>query len=306
MAMQAKIKFNKTTENQANQLSILLENLFAASNVELVLEQIDYQPVAGKSIFAVYRDLNKDQGKGFLEINLFNWKHADQDTLPIQRIEQTIWCNLREKEGLSPINLLNQVAGIVINQLVGRFADDFAQRKNYTADLLERYIHFNVTAKAAMAQVLPNADQGKNQRLQNDKILIIDKALNIWVQVDQYSKVEIPLGNGWEKALYLFMLEFRDGFSFEDFRPNSHGFKLAEYYCATKVNASKSNVSEKIRHYAQSERLSKIFSPHFTRMRNIISNALQAYPNINRQLNITTQGNDRLILMDRALLSKQY
>lgn len=269
--MRAKIKFNPSTQDQARTLSATLRQSFTPSMLNVVLEEIAYVPNPVRSMDLVFQDLSTKLPANQVEIILLDWTPCPGEPNMFKIQDGRMVCNLKanRKHALTPEKLMEEFT----KQIFSIKAQEFAKASNHTLEFLDDLRGFYLASQkavAALPRVLAkSADAFKSQ-------IIIDREKEIWVQVSEFKRINLPLSDGWQKALFFFLLKNKNGFSFKNFNRNGEQDSrlLAELYVLTKPNSSVNEMINLINYRVNEGQTSQFFSPHFSRMRDKIAGAM--------------------------------
>jgi len=130
--------------------------------------------------------------------------------------------------------------------------------------------------------------------------LTVDRAYNFTVQVGGQD-ILLELSKGWHQALFLFLLDHREGFLVNDLDKNKVlRERLATYMDKFISQSSISQNLEDLHLWAALGQCGAKVSPHFSRMRDKVKASLKAYPDLVDLFSITSGRNvvKRLLLSD--------
>lgn len=298
MTMQAKIKFNPSAKDQARTLFAALKQSFTPSMLNVVLEEIDYVPNPVRSMNLVFQDLKSSSQSNQIELILLDWKPCSGEASLIKIQGGILLCNLATTEPscLSPEKIFQEFTNLTFSIK----AKDFAKNTFYTVDSLDELKGFLLATQKAVTS-FPRIDNPKEQGFQ--KFLLIDQNYEVWVQITEFKRINIPLRRGWERALFLFILENTNGFSFTDFKTQNDSKELAKYYALTKPNCEETDIQQEIIFRIKNKQFGDFFSPHFSRIRNGVNKAFGNHPEVLEILTIPKRGPVKNIHWDRNAIS---
>lgn len=297
MAMRAKIKFNSSTQDQAREVLAALRNSFTSSQLSVVLEEIDYVPNPVCSMDFVFQDLESSAKSNRLEIILLDWRAWSGEDSFIRIYGNSMLCNLASKSD-SPLKL-EKIVQESVNLLVSLKAKAFAKIPEFSSSIIDDHTDFYMASKMALVSLYKSIES-KDQDFQ--QYLIVNCNYEIAVQVNEFNSIRIPLGRGWETALYLFILKNKNGFSFSDFRIKQDSRQLAYLYTLTKSRAEESDIERKIRDHIEKGQFGDFLPPHFSRIRDAVSIALGRYPELLEKLTIAKRGPIKNISWNRSAI----
>jgi len=297
MAMKAKIKFNSSARAQATQFLAALKNSFTPSMMEVELEEITYAPSPVRSMDLVFQDLNSQPLTNQVEVILLEWNLSSSDATPVKIHDGRLLCNLTSKTAF-PISLVHCLKEF-INLLTGIKAKEYAKTPVFTPSAVEEHVAFYLATQRVYSQ-FQSKEEPQDKGFQ--KYLLVDKSYEVWVQLTEFKRILIPLKKGWERALFLFILENKNGFSFTDFRTKQDSNRLAYFYTLTKGNNEQGNIQKEIIYRIENDQFGQFFSPHFSRIRNAVAKALGHYPDVLEFLSIPKLGPIKNIQWDRSAI----
>jgi hypothetical protein len=271
MVMQAKIKCNQTTKDQARTILAALRNSFTSAQVGVVLEEIDYVPNPVRSIDLVFQDVNTKLPADQVEIVLLDWMPHSGEPSMFKIQDGRILCNLKanRKYSLTTEKVMEEFTRHIFSLKAKEFAKASPHTLKFLDELRGFYLASQKTVSALPRVLTRTADAFQSK-------IIIDRSKEIWVQVSEFNRIKLPLANGWEKALYFFILKNKKGFSFNNFNRSGEQDSrlLAEMYVLTKPYDSINEIMKQINYRVKEGQISKFFSPHFTRLRNKIAGVM--------------------------------
>lgn len=297
MAMQATIKCNQKTKDQARKVLAALRNSFTSAQLGVVLEEIDYVPNPLRSMDLVFQDVKSSSKSNQLEIILLDWMAWSVEETFFRIFGNTMLCNLVSKSDASL--KLEKVVQESVNLLVSLKAKAFAKIPEFTSSIIEDHADFYLASKMALAS-LYKAFESKHQDFQ--QYLIVNGNHEVLVQVNEFNAIKIPLRRGWETALFLFILKNKNGFSFSDFRIKQDASQLAYFYSLTKPNTEEFDTEREIRYRIENDQFGDLLSPHFSRIRDAVAMSLGKYPELLEQLTISKRGPVKNINWDRSAI----
>lgn len=294
--MRAKIKFNQTTKKQAVQLLSLLENAFTQAEIQFELVEINFEPASLQSLNFVYSNLKFTSAASVPELILLDWRISEDETSLVFNQHGRLLCNVNKNiDKVVPLTL-SKVAKEFINKIIGWKANGFAKNPIFSPNLLAKQVNFYQVIQKGLDMI---SQPEKTEVSRTKKFLIIDQDYELWIQVDELHRIRIPLGRGWEKALFFYILKNENGFSFQEFKIQKDGKQLSKYYTMIKANSHENDIQKEIIFRIRDNQFGKFFSPHFSRVRNKISMALGAHPDLEMLLNVSQKGEIKNILWDR-------
>lgn len=271
MAMRANIKFNSTTKDQAKTLLAALKQSFTPSMLNVVLEEIAYVPNPVRSMELVFQDVNTKLPTYQVEIVLLDWMPCSGESSMLKIQDGRMLCNLKanRKYSLTPEKVMEEFT----SHLFSLKAKEFAKASSHSLEYLDELRGFYLASQKAVS-ALPRVSTQSADAFQSK--IIIDRSKEIWVQVSEFKRIKLPLADGWQKALFFFILKNKKGFSFKNFnRIGEHDSKLlAELYVLTKPNSSVNEMVKQINYRVKEGQTSNLVSSPFSRMRDEITKAM--------------------------------
>lgn len=287
--MRANIKFNSATKDQARTLLAALKQSFTPSMLNVVLEEIAYVPNPVRSMDLVFQDVNTKLPANQVEIVLLDWMPCSGEPSMLKIQEGRMLCNLKanRKYSLTPEKVMEEFT----SNLFSLKAKEFAKASSHTLEHLDELRGFYLASQKAVS-ALPRVSTQSADAFQSK--IIIDRSKEIWVQVSEFKRIKLPLSDGWQKALFFFILKNKKGFSFKNFNRIGEldSTLLAEMYVLTKPSDSVSEIKKQINYRVKEGQISKFFSPHFSRMRDNIAKAM-GHQELYDDLRIVSSGKKR-------------
>jgi|GEM_PF-3295568 len=296
MAMRAKIKFNQSTKEQAVALLAKISQSFDPQLLSVEIEEIDYVPIPLRTMDLVLQDINSSSSSYPLEVILLNWTPYRKENSNLKVKNGKLLCNLSLQFPSSPS--IKRLFEEFIKLAIGYRAREFAKNPVFTPIAMEEQIRFYMATQNAISK--PEAVENTQNNF--TKSITVDKDYKVWVRISEQEKINIPVGKGWESALFLFLLRNEKGFSFADFQMNRDSETLAHLYTCTKPTTEYSDVLKEIKYRIQNDQFSQFFSPHFSRIRFKISQSLGKYPELLQLFRIPQRGATKNILWDRRAI----
>jgi hypothetical protein len=127
--------------------------------------------------------------------------------------------------------------------------------------------------------------------------LIVGNDASLFIKLEEDRKIELPLSNGWEKALYMTLLQYPKGLRFQDFKKED---VLRDYLVIYFRYFSGRDSMDSLYRQAETQIEGKTFQKNLYSIKNKvkkkINKALSAYPEISSALNIELKNDGRMII----------